>query len=146
MGKKAYSKPLVLAEKFIPQNYIAACSPDQTYVTYQFWCNAGSGNYKVWLDSNNNGTLDSQDRQLTSNGFFGIGATVFTPCNEAHSVTVPKGQSIDNIFPKGFIWQYDYGLIGDSALPVRIWRGENDDDIHCTFVLDEEEFTISNPS
>ena len=40
MAKKVYGKPLMFAEEFVPQEYIAACSADEDFVTYQFWCDA----------------------------------------------------------------------------------------------------------
>ena len=140
MEKKVYGKPLMYAEKFVPQNFVAACPPSETYVTYQFWCDAGNGStYNVYID-NGDGTFNNNSDIHIGN---------FYACREAHSVTVPKGSSIDDIFPKGFIgrnewtgpWEYQY-----VARPVRIWRGENNDNIHCTFQLSENEFTIVNPS
>ncbi len=141
--KKKWGKPLTGVQEFAPQEFIAACQQDPTMVTYDFWCDAGVGNqYKVYLDSNNNGRFDlSSDRQLTDRWH------VFEPCNETHSVTVPKGQSIDNVFPKGFMVLYDsWGLHTDDVTAVRIWRGENNNNIHCTTQLHESEFQSHNPS
>lgn len=151
MEKKAYSKPIMSAQHFEPQEFIAACDPDATFVTYEFWCDAGVGNeYKVYLDSNHDGVFQqSSDTQLTqsANWWTGQPGTVFSPCQETHSVTVRKGESIDNIFPIGFIVRYDnYGLHTNDVTKVRIWRGDNNDNIHCTTALHESEFTEHNPS
>jgi hypothetical protein len=141
--KKEWGKPLTSVQEFVPQEFIAACAADEDYVTYEFWCDAGRGEYKVWLDSNTNDQYDGGDQSIT------IGTT-YHPCQETHSVTVPKGTSIDNVFPKGFIRAYlDLGIGGfayGDYIPVRIWRGNNNDNVHCTTQLHESQFHISNPS
>lgn len=148
MEKKTYSKPLMAAQRFEPQEFISACPPDATFVTYEFWCNAGAGNqYKVWLDDGDKQFSQVRDTQLTSSGGWFSPGTVFEPCEESHTVTVRKGESIDNIFPFGWIVRYDYnGLHVNEATLVRIWRGENNDNIHCTTQLNESEYTEKNPS
>ena len=150
MAKKVYGKPLMFAEEFVPQEYIAACSPDEDFVTYQFWCDASIssyfGNYAlhVYFD-NGNGYLDRNDRSALPRGW------TYSPCGASHDVTVPKGQSIDNVFPKGWIVPLN-GITGEEitnkARAVRIWQPNSTDyeNTHCTFQLSENEFTISNPS
>ena len=148
--KRKWGKPGLDVQVFMPNDFIAACAPDATYVTYEFWCDAGSGNYKAWLDKGTIGSYDSQDESLIPYGY------KYSPCNETHSVTVPKGTSIDNIFPRGLIRKYtDEGYdrwgryyidwSGDY-IAVRIWKGEDNDDVHCTTQLSESEFTEKNPS
>ena len=62
----------------------------------------------------------------------------FHACNAEHSVTVPKGTSIDDIFPMGLISRNSYG---SSTTPVRVWRGEDGNNIHCSTSLTESEYT-----
>lgn len=154
--KKIYEKPVMLAERFVPNHYVAACPDPDTYVTYKFDCNGGVGqtHYNVWLDDN------PQDNQLTGEwreqvtifgsqwtwGYNDYGdrdtwltsGKYFHNCTQGHhEVTVPKGTSIDNIFPYGFI-QVKNDRNG-TVIPVRLWRG--DGDIHATRTLNSSEFT-----
>lgn len=143
--KRKWGKPELDVQVFMPNEYCAPCGDGTTEVTYYFVCDgavAGYGQYKVYLDSNNNGKWDQySDTNLTS------GWSTYHPCNEPHTVTVPKGTSIDNIFPKGFMIPYNYGSLDtDNIKPVRIWRGKNNDNVHCTLALQESEFTPHNPS
>jgi hypothetical protein len=39
MEKMIYNKPFLMSEKFVPQDYVAACPPDSEFVTYLFECN-----------------------------------------------------------------------------------------------------------
>lgn len=140
LEKKDWISPRTGFQEFVPNEYCAPCGDGTTMVTYYFWCDAGAGDYKVWLDSNNNGELDQGiDTNITRNG-------TYSPCNESHTVTVPKGQSIDSTFPKGFMKATYMGYVYGEAIPVRIWRGEDGKNVHCTTHLDESEFTPHNPS
>lgn len=150
MEKKNYTRPVMVMEMFAPNHFCSACGDGATEVTYYFWCDAGQGNqYKVWLDDGDGRFSQRKDTQLTRsyNPWTGEQGTVYNPCGESHTVTVPEGTSIDNIFPYGWIVRYDYnGLHTNDVTKVRIWRGENNDDIHCTTHLDESSFTPHNPS
>lgn len=143
--KKEWGKPLTSVQEFVPSEFCAPCGDGTTEVTYYFVCDGavtGYSNYKVYLDSNNNGQWDQySDTNLTQ------GWSTYHPCNEPHTVTVPKGTSIDNIFPKGFMIPYNYGSLDTNHVtPVRIWRGDYNDNVHCTLTLKESEFTPHNPS
>ena len=56
MRKLHYSKPFMLAEKFVPQEYMAACGPDTQFVRYYFQCDANTDDprpeYDVYLETN----------------------------------------------------------------------------------------------
>ena len=54
MKKKSYQKPLMVSEEFVPQEYVAACSPD---ISWQPKPNATpySSDSHFWIDKNNNG-------------------------------------------------------------------------------------------
>ncbi|MBQ9884296.1 MAG: hypothetical protein IJM43_07585 [Bacteroidaceae bacterium] len=153
--KKQWGKALVGVQEFVPQEFIAACAPDQTYVTYKFWCNAGSGDYSVWEETNGVPGLQRSpewntedwswtpaDKQWAgSNGQWGS----YHPCNKAHEVTVKKGESVDYTFPYGYIRKQ--GEYDPQTINVRLWlddpRGSN---IHCTENLSMDEYTEHNPS
>lgn len=151
MEKKAYSKPLMAAQRFEPQEFISACPPSDTYVTYEFWCDAsitgwmGQYSLHVYFD-NGDGVFNSRtDRSTLPSGW------IYSPCGAAHDVTVHKGESIDNVFPKGWIVPLN-GITGaemtDRARAVRIWQPNSNDpeNTHCTFQLTESEFSEKNPS
>lgn len=157
MEKKTYSKPVLSAQRFEPQEYCVPCGDGATEVTYYFMCDGGWGNthYNVWLDDN------PKDNQLTgrwrqnfwgswqwANNDNGDSDTWLTPgqyyhsCNKTHTVTVPKGTSVDDIFPYGFLQVKDDR--NGEVIPVRLWRG--DGSIHATRTLNSTEFTPHNPS
>lgn len=153
--KKIYEKPVMQAELFVANHYVAQCADPETTVTYIFDCDGGVGqtHYNVWQDDNPQdnqlsgewrispytgsytwGYNDSGDRDtwLTSGTYY------FHNCTQGHhEVTVPKGTSIDNIFPYGFI-QVKNDRNG-TVIPVRLWRG--DGDVHATRTLNSSVFT-----
>ena len=72
MERKEYSKPFMFVERFIPNDFVAAC--------YHVDCktDARNGYYLyVYLDSNNNGELDRDDELVhyTGTRFRGCGVT-----------------------------------------------------------------------
>ncbi len=158
--KKIYEKPVMQVEFFVANHYCSGCGDGTTEVTYYFMCDGGFGqtHYNVWLDDS------PHDNQLTGrwttnwqgNSVWGYNNqgdrdTWLTPstyyyhsCQESHTVTVPKGTSVDDIFPYGFIQVKSNQ--SSEVIPVRIWRGDNNDDIHCTRTLNSSEFTPHNPS
>lgn len=138
--KRNWGKPGLDVQVFVPNEYIAACGPDTIYVTYEFWCNAGGGTtFNVYLDPNGDGILSDEEKRHQYIGNF-------YACNESHSVTVLKGQSIDQIFPRGIIGRTKFWSGEYVTTPVRIWRGDDGEDIHCTTHLNETEFKEKNPS
>ena len=52
MKKKAYAKPMLISETFVPQEYVAACANESSYVGY---CDISG---PVYLDTNGNGVFD----------------------------------------------------------------------------------------
>lgn len=143
MRKKIYNKPLLQIENFMPQEYCSPCGDGITMVTYDFSCDAGDGTtYYVWIDNhtlggNAEGEWNYRWGHYNWEGYDEyLGA--FHACQSSHSVTVPKGTPIDDIFPMGIISKNMYGYY---TTPVRIWRGEDGNNIHCTTQLQESEFT-----
>ena len=149
--KRNWGKPEVGVQLFMPNEYCAPCGDGTTMVTYTFWCDAGSGSYYVWLDNNILGGPAEGDWVEVGSGWYTeyewqgndeyIGR--FHPCQATHSVTVPKGTSIDDVFPYGLISKQQSGY---NTTRVRIWRGDDGNNIHCTTHLDESEYTTHNPS
>ena len=164
MEKKTYSKPVMSAQRFEPQEYCVPCGDGATEVTYYFMCDGGFGNtpYDAWLDDNpKNGSLDGewvrnwQGRYQWGNGdswltyYHNYSVWYFHSCQERHEVTVPAGTNIDNIFPFGFIQQKSTNSDGHNTgavIPVRLWRGDSGSEIHATRQLNSSSFTPHNPS
>ena len=155
MERKKYSKPFMIKERFVPQEYVAVCPPDSEYVTYLFECNgtsdSSSNGYDVYLETNGNNTLDIWlgagilgDHKLT--GWLLLPTTWYSPCGETHQVTVPKGTNVDDIFPHGYIVHSGAtDLNKGDAVPVRVWTNNNTN-IHTTRTLLSEDFVVKNPS
>ena len=148
MEKKTYSKPLMAAQRFEPQEFISACPPSETYVTYEFWCDASVASYganrryHLYYDDGD-GRFDSGDENAQGSGW------TYSPCMKTHTITVRKGQSIDDVFPKGWLVPLDgWGREMTPVVPVRIYQPNryNYEDCHATRQLNEDEFTIKNPS
>ena len=142
--KKQWGKALVGVQEFAPQEYIAACDPDATFVTYEFWCDASLSSYghHVYFDDGD-GVFDNGDTSAMPSGWS------YSPCGKSHSVTVPKGQSIDETFPKGWLVALNRrGNETNNVVAVRIWQPDHTDyeNTHCTRQLNEDEFTEHNPS
>lgn len=140
MEKKAYSKPQMAAQCFEPQEFVAVCPPTQRYVTYKFWCDAGGGTtWNVYYDNNKNQVYDSGDTYYTN----------FYACREHHEVTIHIGEDefdLDTYFPMGIIRRQNWFNGQWQETPVRIWKGENNDNCHCTTHLEMEGLEIKNPS
>ncbi len=145
--KKQWGKPLTDVQEFVPQEFIAACDPDDEYVKYEFWCDAGGGSsYNVYYDTDKDGELSDYEER---NQYIGN----FHACRRSHSVTVKKGVSVDDVFPYGIIGRYEWVGSWETGVhqeyvtrPVRIWRGDDGNNIHCTTKLNVTEWTVANPS
>lgn len=123
--RKNYVKPALISEEFVPQTYVAACAEEPGYTKYSFICNAGegvthwggiiSGYTKYVWDVYVNG-------QKINNGHYG-------PCGDTHTVTVPEGTPVENVFLKGYM--DDAYTDEKENIPVYVWRGENNNNTHC---------------
>lgn len=164
MEKKIYERPVMQVEFFVANHFCSSCGDGATEVTYYFMCDGGFGDtpYDAWLDDNpQNGSLDGnwvrnwQGRYQWGSGdswltyYHQSSVWYFHSCGKPHTVTVPEGTSIDDIFPYGFIQQKntssDGHNIGD-VIPVRLWRGDKGNEIHATRTLNSESFTPHYPS
>ena len=155
MEKKIYSKPFMVKEQFVPQDYVAACGPDSQFVTYLFECNGTSNSstngYDVYLEDNGRAGLQIVlgggvfgDKKLT--GWLLLPTTWYSPCHKTHQVTVPKGTNIDDIFIPGYIVHSGAtDLDKNDVVDVRVWT-DNNTNIHTTRTLNSTEFVVKNPS
>ena len=125
MKKQTWEEPQILVQKFIPNEYIAACGDSGKI--YKFTCDAGGGKWgSVYQETNNQPGLQtswlSGDMEITRWPTIGYHACMTT--HEAET---------ESEFDSGY-----YCAGGDTSrpVPVIIWKGENGDDIHCTTNLD----------
>lgn len=119
--KKQYVTPMMVGERFLPNEYVAACGDSGT--VYKFACNAGdSGSkYNVYYE-------DGTENQYTK------GRGYYHPCGDTHQAESESG------FYNGYMYKIEYDRwgqekeIGDK-IPVIIWT-EGGRDVHCTTNLD----------
>lgn len=126
--KKAYVKPSMESETFVPNTYVAACGDSGT--VYKFKCDAGGGESgTVYLETNGKPGLQTGwggDRSL--GGYHACGTT-----HEADS---------DNAFLNGYYVTEEYvgswpsGHYEKVTTDVIVWRGVHNNNVHCTTNLD----------
>lgn len=122
--KKAYVKPSMESEMFVPHAYIAACG-DTEYGNYLFECNAGNRRVDYAIK-------DASGHVAVINGhrFDGNRNWSYSPCGATHEAPTNDefltGYHLDN--PDTW-W--------DENIAVIIWtdRGR---DVHCTTNLDQD--------
>lgn len=122
-NKRVYSKPILESETFIPQNYIAACGDSGT--VYKFTCDAGGGvPGDVYLETNG--------REGYQKGFLGFFGDKYLSSYHACGITHEASTTDD--FLDG------YYITGSGryqkVIPVKVWRGPNNDNTHCTENID----------
>ena len=131
-NKRAYIKPVLESETFVPQNYIAACG-DTEYGNYLFECNAGNrkDGYNVFF---NDGTpyASSNDNDEWYAPFTG-----YHPCYEKHKAAT------NSEFIDGYMYKQDRrGNNTGTRINVVIWT-ENRKNVHCTTNLDRESWEMA---
>ena len=115
MEKKAYIKPVLSGEEFIPQNYIAACGEEKK--VYKFTCDATGGQVGiVAIDLNNSGKLDWGDDIVT--GYHACGKTHEAPTTDQYY----NGWYLVSENAENWI----------DAVEVKVWRGEGNNNCHVT--------------
>lgn len=131
-NKRAYSKPILESETFIPQNYIAACGDSGT--VYKFTCDAGRGAYgSVYEETNGIPGLQTgangDTRIAKYSSIFGVPISGFHACGSTHEAESDSG------FYDGY---YCRSGNTNNAIKVIIWKGEHNDNVHCTTNLDKD--------
>ena len=129
--KKRWEEPRILVQKFMPNEYVAACG--DSGVVYNFECNAGNrqDSYNVYYDDG---------RPLaSSNGneewFAQFGG--YNPCGATH-----KAES-DSGFYDGYMYrQNGWGNNTGDRIDVVIWT-DRGSDVHCTTNLDMDDWTTA---
>lgn len=129
--KKRWEEPRILVQKFMPNEYVAACG--DSGVVYNFECNAGSRgeSYNVYYD-NGRPLASSNGNEEWSAPFPG-----YHPCGATHEAESNSG------FYDGYMYLQDWwGDNTGNRIDVVIWtdRGR---DVHCTTNLDMDEWTTA---
>lgn len=119
--KKEYVRPMMMGEKFLPNEYVAACG-DQNKV-YKFQCDATGGTLGyVYQETNGKPGLQIVGDTLLT----GLGGG-YHACGKTHEAPT------SDEFLDGY---YIVSEGGVAAVPVKIWRGEDGKNVHCTTNLD----------
>lgn len=118
--KRAYVRPTMVGERFVANEYVAACG-DTEYGKYKFTCDAGGGvSGDVYRESNGKpGFHKGYGGDEWLGGYHACGTT-----HEA---------STTDDFQNGY-----YIPDGGDAVDVIIWRGKRGDNIHCTTNLNRD--------
>ena len=124
--KRAYVRPTMVGERFVANEYVAACH-DQNRV-YKFKCDAqkwtGLTGSTVWLNGPDGQPETSDDVRL---GSYGRGGA------EHEAKTTDE-------FYKGYLKKNILGAPTGKRMDVIVWRGEDENNIHCTTNLDMNEW------
>lgn len=133
----AWERPRIEVEKFIANEYVAACGDSGT--TYLFECIAGGGKYgSVWWETNNKENLQT-NREYVGDGLGGILdpdnwisadtrlTTTYHACGATHEA------STTDDFLNGYYIQDGT----NTVTKVIIWRGPDGNNVHCTTNLDK---------
>lgn len=130
--KRIYESPRAYVEEFTPNEYVAACGDSGT--VYKFKCDAGGGVYgSVYQETNGRPGLQASgwnhDKEIASyDSWWGM-ESGFYACNTTHEA------ESDNDFYNGY-----YCAKGNTRNPIDviIWKGERNNNVHCTTNLDKD--------
>ena len=125
--KKRWEEPRILVQKFMPNEYVAACGDSGT--VYKFECNAGDslGGYSVYLNGDD-GVAHTRDDIFWCGGNGAIrGNKIYTRCGETHSAKDNNDFFPGYIQRRVFVWTTEEDVI--------VWTA-NGTNTHCTKNLD----------
>lgn len=123
--KRAYVRPTMVGERFVANEYVAACG-DTEYGKYKFTCDAGGGvSGDVYRESNGKSGFQK------GYGLFGHGGDKWLGGYHACGTTHEASTTDD--FLDGY-YIPDSGKVEN----VIIWRGKRGNNIHCTTNLNRD--------
>lgn len=123
--KRAYVRPTMVGERFVANEYVAACG-DTEYGKYKFTCDAGGGvSGDVYRESNGKPGFQKGYALFGYGGDECLGG--YHACGTTH-----EANTTDD-FQNGY-----YIPDGGDAVDVIIWRGKRGDNIHCTTNLNRD--------
>ena len=130
--KKRWEEPRILVQKFMPNEYVAACG--DSGVVYNFECNAGNrwNDYNVYLEDGTPYATSGRDYGGCRTDY-----DSYHPCGETHEADSDSG------FLKGYMYKQNFwGDNTGSKIDVIIWT-ENYTNVHCTTKLNMDEWTTA---
>lgn len=135
--RRRYERPSAYIEEFTPNEYVAACGDSGK--VYNFKCNAGGGKCGgVYKETNGQPGLQISGRNRDQR--ISISNSSYHACEETHQANA-KDPFIENCY---YISMADYlDKNTANAIPVVVWRGEHQDNLHCTTKLDINEWTTA---
>lgn len=119
--KRAYVRPTMVGERFVANEYVAACG-DKNKV-YKFTCDAPEG--KLYYYKESDGKVDGVHDG--NGGAERIGS--YYPCGRQHEA------STTDVFYDGFV-DYNRNEGQDLGEGVIVWRGPENNNGHATKNLD----------
>ena len=129
---KRWHTPQGFVQDFMVDQAVSVSTCGTVNQKYLFECNAGDKGlpqwdfpYRVYIDSNNNGRFDRWNDQYLSK---------YHACGETHEA------STTDDFLNGFMIDTRFGH-DSTPTKVIIWRGDKNDDTHCTTNLDKSTWT-----
>lgn len=131
MNRKVWKQPLTVVQKFMPNEYVAACGDHGT--TYLFTCDAGGGvSGEVYVESN--GVEGLQTRGEWVGGWGGHWQEADRSLGGYHACGTTHEADSDNEFLNGYYVPYR----SDDVTKVIIWRGPYNNNVHCTTNLNQD--------
>lgn len=121
--KKNYLRPTMVGERFVADEFVAACGDSGK--VYKFKCDAPGGTLYYYPESD--GTIDGTYNGTGRASKLGS----YHPCNAKHTA------SATDDFYDGFVDRNHNGRC-DSGENVIVWRGSHNDNGHATANLDME--------
>lgn len=118
---RSYRKPMMNVEKFVANEYVAACGDENR--VYKFVCNAPAGT--LYYYKKGDGAIDGQYTGTGSATYLGWS---YHPCKAEHEASVTSD------FYDGFV-DYNYNGKHDAGEGVIVWRGPKNNDGHATMNL-----------
>lgn len=116
--KRAYVTPTMIGERFVANEYVAACGDENK--VYKFKCDAqewtGLTGSTVWLNGPDGVPETSDDVKLGTYG----------RCGTEH-----EAKTTDEFY-NGYLKKNIMGIPSGPRKDVIVWRGEAGDNIHCT--------------
>ena len=115
--KRAYVRPTMVGERFVANEYVAACGEENK--VYKFTCDAPGGWLYYYPESD--GLVDGVHNGNDERKFIGG----YNPCGKKHEA------SATNDFYDGFV-DYNHNRRQDQGEGVIVWRGPYGYNGHAT--------------
>lgn len=125
--KKTWEEPKIMVQKFIPNEYVAACGTSG--VVYNFKCNAGEEDTKYAVKDAHGNVATISGRKMDGTWYW------YHPCGETHEAESNSG------FLTGYHLDNPKTQVNEN-IAVIIWT-ENNTNVHCTTQLDMNQWTTA---